>query len=54
VTWPGDFATALAVLIFLMIILWWRNRFPSRYDITLRKGEAQDDDKDDDVEKPSP
>jgi hypothetical protein len=46
VRWPEDFFTAVGILIFLMVLVWWRNRFPSRHDITLHL--------DQDAKKPPP
>jgi hypothetical protein len=41
-TWPDDVATAVGILIFVMIVVWWRNRLPIKYDITLHHDETKD------------
>jgi hypothetical protein len=43
VRWPEDFLAVVAVLIALMTLVWWRNRFPSKYDVTLHRDDLKPD-----------
>lgn len=51
ISWPDDWVTALGILVFVLIVLWWRHRFPKRYDFTLHL-DLKRDDPNQDAQKP--